>query len=83
MRHLHEFSVGRTNNCKMTTWQPSTVSFQRIWVMKKISVVESLNLPAADQLGEDLVNEEDDESAGKDDPETCGRRQKVEVRCIF
>ena len=48
-----------------------------------ISVLELLNLPAADQLGEDLVNEEDDESAGKDDPVTCGRRQKVEQRCIF
>ena len=37
-------------------------------------------LPAADKLGEDLVHEEDNESAGKDEPAIFGWRQKVEVK---
>ena len=44
---------------------------------------ELIVLPATDKLGEDLVHEEDNESAGKDEPATFGWRQKVEVKMHF
>ena len=47
------------------------------------STVELIRLPAADKLGEDLVNKEDDEGAGEDDPATRAGRHNIEVRSIF